>query len=90
MPSYIFPRSILKSRAFLARCEASLRELADKRALLVWGDADIAFRSAERERFEGALPDHRTVVLHGSGHYVWEDAPDEIAAALLDWWRPQR
>lgn len=88
MPSYIFPRSILHSRDFLARCESSLRALTGKPALIVWGDADIAFRAKERERFESALPDHRTVILHGAGHYIWEDAPDEIAAALLDWWDP--
>jgi haloalkane dehalogenase len=29
--------------------------------------------------------DHRTVLLEGAGHYIGEDAPAEIAAALLDW-----
>jgi haloalkane dehalogenase len=86
MPSYVFPRSILQSRAFLAECEAALRALREKPALIVWGDADIAFRAKERLRFEAELPNHRTVVLRGAGHYIWEDAPDEIASALLDWW----
>jgi haloalkane dehalogenase len=86
MPSYVFPRSILRSRAFLAECEAALRALRDKPALLVWGDADIAFRAKERLRFEDELPNHRTVVLRGAGHYIWEDAPHEIVSALSDWW----
>jgi haloalkane dehalogenase len=86
MPSYIFPRSILQARAFLAACQASLAALKDKPALIVWGDADIAFRSNERERFEASLPHHHTVVLHGAGHYIWEDAPEEIARALHAWW----
>ncbi len=86
IPSYVFPRSILQSRTFLASCETSLDVLRDKPTLILWGDADIAFRSRERERFERALPNHRTVVLHGAGHYIWEDAPNEIASALRDWW----
>jgi haloalkane dehalogenase len=82
MPSYIFPRSIIRSREFLQGCETSLAALAEKPALIVWGDADFAFRTKERERFEALLPRHRTVILHGAGHYIWEDAPGEIAAAI--------
>jgi haloalkane dehalogenase len=86
MPSYVFPRSIRKSREFLAACEASLGTLAGKPALILWGDADIAFRAQERERFEAVLTERRTVVLGGAGHYIWEDAPTEIVAAISDWW----
>jgi haloalkane dehalogenase len=86
MPTYVFPRSILHSRTFLANCEASLAALAQKPALIVWGDADIAFRAKERMRFEALLPKHRTVKLRGAGHYIWEDAPDDIVAALRSWW----
>jgi haloalkane dehalogenase len=86
MPSYVFPRSILHSRRFLANCETSLGALTQKPALLVWGDADIAFRCKERMRFEALLPLHRTVILRGAGHYIWEDAPEDIVSALLEWW----
>jgi haloalkane dehalogenase len=86
MPSYVLPRSILGSREFLAECEASLDALKEKPALILWGDADFAFRAKERERFEALFPHHRTVMLHGAGHYIWEDAPDEIASAIRDWW----
>jgi haloalkane dehalogenase len=86
LPSYVFPRSILRSRDFLEQCEASLHRLSGKPALIAWGDADIAFRAKERERFEASLPQHRTVILRGAGHYIWEDAPDEIASALREWW----
>ena len=87
LPSYVFAHSILQSRDFLANCGTALGALTNKPALIVWGDADVAFRGKERERFEAALPHHRTIVLRGAGHYVWEDAPDEIAAALRDWWQ---
>ncbi len=87
MPSYVFPRSILHARAFLAQAEAALPALKDRLALIAWGDADIAFRAVERERFETLFPQHRTLPLAGAGHYIWEDAPGEIATALRDWWQ---
>src|ERR671931_550278 len=31
------------------------------------------------------FPDHRTVLLPGAGHYIQEDAPDEIVAAIREW-----
>ncbi len=86
MPSWIFPREILGSRDFLAQCEAGLASLREKPALIVWGDADFAFRPKERARFETSFPNSRTVMLTGAGHYIWEDAPDEIAAAVNAWW----
>jgi len=86
MASYIFPRSILESREFLAECAAGLAKLADKQTLIVWGDEDIAFRAQEREQFEAALPLHHTVILKGAGHYIWEDAPGAIVSVLRDWW----
>jgi haloalkane dehalogenase len=86
MPSYIFPRSIIESRDFLAECESSLAKLQQKPALIVWGDRDIAFRPKERARFESLFPNHKTVELRGAAHYIWEDAPTEISTAIRDWW----
>jgi haloalkane dehalogenase len=86
MPTAIFPREIRSSRAFLAEVEASLDSLSSKPALIVWGDRDIAFREQERRRFETLFPNHRTVVLHGAGHYIQEDCPEEIADAIGSWW----
>lgn len=82
----VFPRAIVKSTPFLATVEASLARLRDKRALIVWGDKDIAFRDKERERFEALFPSHRTVIVPGAGHFMQEDAHEEIAASLLQWW----
>ena len=31
------------------------------------------------------FPHHRTVVLEGAGHYIQEDAPQEIVAAIREW-----
>ena len=29
--------------------------------------------------------DYRTILVEGAGHYVQEDAPKEIVAAIRDW-----
>jgi haloalkane dehalogenase len=84
-PTAIFPREILASRPFLADVERRLPELGDRPALLVWPTGDVAFGDRERRRWEQVFPDHRTVELEGAGHYIQEDAPGEIVAAIREW-----
>lgn len=50
---------VLASRAFFADVEAGLADLAHLPTLIVWGDADIAFRPQERERLEATFPSTR-------------------------------
>ena len=85
LPTYVFPREILRSRPFLADVERRLAALADRPALIVWPTKDVAFRDPERRRWEQLFHDHRTVMLEGAGHYIQEDAPDELVAAIRDW-----
>jgi haloalkane dehalogenase len=82
----VFPHEILASRDYLAEVERNLSRLGDLPALIVWGDRDVAFRKPELERFERLFPRHRTVLLHGAGHYIQEDAPEDIAAEIERWW----
>jgi haloalkane dehalogenase len=85
MPTWVFPREILASRPFLAEIEKRLPSLRDRRALIVWPTKDVAFKERERRRWEELFPNHRTVLLEGAGHYIQEDAPEEIVAAIRDW-----
>ena len=85
LPTWIFARAIRKSEDFLAEVEAGLVRLADKPALIVWGDADGAFRAPDRDRFVELFPTNRIVDLAGAKHFIQENAPDEIASAILDW-----
>jgi haloalkane dehalogenase len=85
VPVAVLPREILRSSTFLAEVERRLQVLRDRPALLVWPTADVAFRAGERRRWEELFPDHRTVLIEGAGHYVQEDAPEEIVAAIRDW-----
>ena len=81
-PTAIFPREILASRPFLAEVERDLPKLSDRRALILWPTRDPAFKARERARWEQLFPDHRTVMLDGAGHYIQEEKPDEIVAAI--------
>lgn len=81
----VFARRITASRAFLTDVEAGLPDLASLPTLIVWGDADLAFRSKERQRWERTFADHHTVMVEGAGHFVQSDAPDRFAAAIRDW-----
>jgi haloalkane dehalogenase len=85
VPVHVFPREILRSRPWLAEIDRSLPMLRDRPALLVWPTKDVAFREPERRRWESQFPDHRTVMLEGAGHYIQEDAPEQIVAAIRDW-----
>ncbi|MFE3195434.1 alpha/beta fold hydrolase [Nocardia sp. NPDC059240] len=82
--SAILPSRVLASREFFAEIEAHLPDVAHLPTLIVWGDADIAFRAQERQRLEATFADHTTVIVEGAGTYVESDAPDEFVTAIRD------
>lgn len=81
-PAAIAPRQLIAASGYLMEVEASLPRLADRPALIVWGAKDFAFRAAERERFEAAFPNHRTILFPDASHFLQEDAGDRIAEAF--------
>jgi haloalkane dehalogenase len=50
--------------------------------LLLWGEDDEFAPVAGAHRFQRELPATELVVVAGARHFVWEDAPEECAAAL--------
>lgn len=80
------PREVLGATDLLRELEHGMPRLRNLPALLLWGDRDIAFKEAERRRFEELLPNHRTLILAGAGHYIQEDAHEEIVRAIEEWW----
>lgn len=88
-PIQVFAREIMRSRPFLAEVERGLPTLRDRPALLAWPANDPAFKDAERRHWETIFPRHRTVVLANTGHYMQEDAAQEIVEAVQDWARSE-
>ncbi len=86
-PTHIFPRQLRAAAPFLADIYRRLPELADKPVLLVWGEKDFAFQAPERRRFEALFPDHKTITLPNAGHFIQEDAPNEIISAIKQWYK---
>ncbi|HHH46101.1 MAG TPA: alpha/beta fold hydrolase [Thiotrichales bacterium] len=88
-PTHISPAQLRGAHAFLADIYARLPSLADRPVLLTWGTQDFAFQAPERTRFESLFPRHRTLLLDRAAHFIQEDAPMEIAAAIRDWHEKQ-
>jgi haloalkane dehalogenase len=83
IPTWIFPRHIRKSRNWLISLEARLSVLADLPAQIVWGRQDEpGFRPAEMHRWQRHFPLHETEVLDDASHFVQEDRPDRLVAAI--------
>jgi len=86
VPVHVMPREILAAHELLTEVEQGLPRVARLPALIVWGDRDQAFKEAQRRRWEGTFPNHKTVILRGASHYIQEDAPEEIIGAIKEWW----
>lgn len=78
------PRELLGAGPLLRRLASEVpATLGAKPALLVWGRNDLAFRPGRHlPRMQRAFADNVTVVLPRARHYIQEDAPEEIAAAI--------
>ncbi|HEY2072422.1 MAG TPA: alpha/beta fold hydrolase [Gaiellaceae bacterium] len=65
------------------RVRESLRSWT-KPTLVVWGSEDAALPAALAHVFSELIPGAgEPVVLEGAGHFLQEDRPDELAAAIL-------
>lgn len=80
------PKQILAARPLLARLAKDVpATLGAKPALFVWGMKDFAFTPGRTlPRMRATFPDHVVVELPGANHFIQEDAPDRIAAAIID------
>lgn len=87
-PTHVLPHEIMAARPLLEQTAQALQRLSHLPALIVWATGDPAFGRAERERWQRELPRHVTHVVDGAGHYIQDDAPGELAAAVRDWWPP--
>lgn len=66
----------------LESLEASLPELNSLPSLFVWGMKDWCFRPECMDRLRQSMPDAETVCIEDAGHYVMEDATEEVLDAM--------
>ncbi|ORV87237.1 haloalkane dehalogenase [Mycobacterium interjectum] len=80
------PKQILAAHPLLARLARDVpATLGAKPALFVWGMKDFAFRPGPTlPRMRATFPDHVVVELPDAKHFIQEDAPDRIAAAIVE------
>jgi haloalkane dehalogenase len=56
-----------------------------KPALVVWGAEDAVLPARVAERFVELLPNAQgPLLLEGASHFLQEDRPDELTAAILE------
>ncbi len=66
----------------LSRIEQGVALFADRPTRLVWGMKDWCFRPECLTRLEQMFPQAQTQRLEDVGHYVMEEAPNEVVAAV--------
>lgn len=72
------------SYSTLAAIESGLERLGDKPAMLIWGMRDWCFTPHFLERFLEFFPSAEVHRLAQAGHYVVEDAHEEIVGLVQD------
>ncbi|MCY2967741.1 MAG: alpha/beta fold hydrolase [Planctomycetota bacterium] len=68
----------------LVQVENGLAALTQKPLLLVWGERDWCFTPAFREEFQRRFPAAEAFRLEDAGHYVFEDAIEQIIPRLRE------
>jgi haloalkane dehalogenase len=71
----------------LQAVEAGLAQFRDRRALVVWGGRDFCFHDRFLERWRTILPQAEVRRLADAGHYVLDDARDEVVPGITDFLR---
>lgn len=81
-------RDLVEQEDYLRRVERGLKQhLWERPALLIYGEDDPARRAGWQARFEDTFTNHHSVTIDGEGHFPHEGAPDEMIAAIRDWWK---
>jgi haloalkane dehalogenase len=78
----VLPKQIIASTAWLERLWKEIPRLADIPKLIVWGMKDISFREKELKRWERTFPQARSIRLDSVGHFIQEEAPEELADSV--------
>jgi haloalkane dehalogenase len=70
------------SRPALDRVEAGLAQFRHNAILIAWGESDFCFNNLFLQRWQEIFPGAQVHRLADAGHYVLDDARDEILPRL--------
>jgi haloalkane dehalogenase len=83
MGTYVFPRAIRKSASWLRSTEERLSRLCRRPVEMVWAMKDPAFgKESYIRRWQNHFPDAAVDRVQDASHYLQEDCPDRVAAAV--------
>ena len=68
----------------LVRVEEGLKQFEDSPMLFVWGEKDWCFTTEFLDEFEQRFPQAETLRIPEAGHYVFEDAAEQLAGKLRE------
>jgi haloalkane dehalogenase len=83
LPLWILARALLGSSDWHASLWEARDRLASMRMLLLWGMRDPAFGPAYLARFVDAFPTAHVQELPSAGHFVQEEAADQLSRAII-------
>ena len=88
--TWVFPRQIIGSSAWLDSLWQRRANIADKPAMLAWGMKDIAFREQELRRWQELFPKAQVTRFATAGHYVQDEQGEAIAKLIGDFMAANR
>jgi pimeloyl-ACP methyl ester carboxylesterase len=71
------------SYRLVAETDANLHRLADRPMLICWGQHDFVFDIDYFAEWQRRFPDAQSHLLSQAGHYVLEDAPDQVIPRIV-------
>lgn len=74
--------------AYISQIDSVLRNW-DVPVLVMFSDGDIAFKPTEGQRIAEMVPDGRFQVVRNAGHYLQDDAGEEIAQRMVTFLRDE-
>ena len=84
-PAMMFARQIRTAKPFLTNLDSRLAAITSLPSLLFWADQDIAFHESVRRRWQSRLVNRYDHTLQQTGHFWQDDAGEEAAEVIAEW-----
>lgn len=82
--THAYAKSLVDSDAFWSSLWEQREVIQDIPALILWGMKDIAFKEKDLKRLETVFKKAQTIRLENVGHFVQEEAEEEILPNIKD------